>query len=67
MLYRIYRLNAADRIESAVDLDCESDADAVMEAARRLGKSAGVEVWYGAQRVRHMWAIEAQQPFTGLG
>jgi hypothetical protein len=52
MIYRFYWIDAEDRINHALDIDCESDADAVREAARRIGDLPVVEVWYGAERVR---------------
>jgi hypothetical protein len=49
--YRIYVLNRADRIASAVDADCETDTAAFTYAAATLGNDSAAEIWQGRRCV----------------
>lgn len=48
--YRLYFLNAADKILRAEDLDCGDDSAAV-EAAHALDHAAAIEIWSGRRLV----------------
>jgi hypothetical protein len=44
-VYRIYLLNAAGRIASATEVDCDTDEDVLSAAKRQLDADALAEVW----------------------
>jgi len=48
--YRLYLLDQNDRIQSAVELQCDDDADAIQLARSLLG--GPMELWEGARIVR---------------
>jgi hypothetical protein len=50
MHYRLYLLDAANRIQRAVDLECEDDTQAIRQA-RAHTHVRGKELWQGARRV----------------
>jgi hypothetical protein len=43
--YRIYFLDAAGRIASATEVDCDTNEDALAAAKRQLDADAFAEVW----------------------
>jgi hypothetical protein len=49
--YRIYGLNANDRIVTADNFHCASDQEALAEAKAFLEHYPAVEVWAGTRRV----------------
>jgi hypothetical protein len=51
MLYRIYSINADDRIVRRDDFGCESDNEAITRASDHQGSSPAMEVWEGTRRV----------------
>jgi len=58
--YRLYILDGADHIRSALDLDCADDAEAIAVAeAHKDGHP--VELWRGARRVLRVEAGEPQR------
>ena len=48
--YRLYFLNTANEITSAVDVDCETEAQA-FAAAWDLADGGRIEIWQGKQKV----------------
>ncbi len=58
--YRLYILDDADHIRSALDLDCADDAEAV-GAAQAHKNGHAVELWKGARRVLRVEASEPQR------
>jgi hypothetical protein len=66
--YRLYFLDATDRIRGAVDLECESDSEAInrVEGQRaRRGHSHGMELWQQTRQIRTFAGSEAKlgQPY----
>ena len=56
--YRVYRLTAADAIESGQGLVYESDPEATLAAANLMNGSPAVEIWAGTRMVAHLTAEE---------
>lgn len=53
--YRLYLLDDRDHIRSAIDLECEDDADAIRCAETSL--HAPMELWQGARMVKKFDAL----------
>ena len=51
--YRLYRLDDANHIREAVDVECIDDGDAVTRAGKYVD-GTGVEVWQGVRRVARL-------------
>jgi len=51
--YRLYTLGRGNRISQAVDLDCETDAEAI-EKARALYPRDPIELWQGKRLVKRI-------------
>lgn len=51
--YRLYTLGPGNRISQAVDLECETDAEAI-EKARTLHPHEPVELWQGKRLVKRI-------------
>jgi hypothetical protein len=51
--YRLYLLDQNDRIQSAVELQCDDDADAIQMARSLL--DGPMELWEGARIVRRLY------------
>lgn len=50
--YRLYMINAADRITALhSNIDCHNDADALAAAAGLLGQGIALEIWSGVRLV----------------
>jgi hypothetical protein len=56
--YRVYLLDAADVIFDAVEIDRESDRDAVLAVASLVNDNPAVEIWIGPRKVAHVTARE---------
>lgn len=51
--YRLYFLRADNRVDRAVDLDCESDEEAIDKASELRGLEA-MELWQGTRLVKRI-------------
>jgi hypothetical protein len=51
--YKLYLLDENDRIRSAMDLECDDDADAIQLAQSLL--DGPMELWQGARIVRRFY------------
>ena len=58
MHYRFYFLNQANRITDAVDLDCDTDEQAVA-TGREQAAGRRIEIW---QRYRRVGVFETPEP-----
>ena len=56
--YRLYLLDDRDHIRSAVDLECEDDAQAIRLA--KTSTSAPMELWQGARKVKKIDAARTR-------
>jgi hypothetical protein len=50
-LYRIYRVDAADHIADAENVECADDEEACAKAREMQGYYPAVEVWEGSRLV----------------
>jgi hypothetical protein len=57
--YRLYLLDDRDHITSAMDLECEDDAEAIRLAESSL--HAPMELWRGARLVKKFASVEKRQ------
>lgn len=48
--FRVYFLNAWDHIRAATDLECQSEDEAVAQAAK-LAQTQPLELWLGGRRI----------------
>jgi hypothetical protein len=51
--YKLYLLDENDRIQSAMDLQCDDDADAIQLAQSLL--DGAMELWQGSRIVRRFY------------
>jgi hypothetical protein len=57
--YRCYLVNSLDQIQSATNLQCEEDSEAMLQAgAIAQSQSLTVEIWNGARLVGRVPRVE---------
>ena len=60
--YRCYLVNSLDEIQSATELQCEEDSEAMLQAgALAQSQSLIVEIWNGARLVGRVPQTEASR------
>jgi hypothetical protein len=60
--YRCYLVNSLDQIQSATELQCEEDSEAMLQAgALARSQSLIVEIWNGARLVGRVPRAETQR------
>lgn len=60
--YRCYLVNNLDQIESATELQCAEDSEAMLQAgALAQSQSLTVEIWNGARLVGRLPHAETQR------
>jgi len=64
--YRIYLLNAANRIAGVQEVECESDKNAVEIGALQLASWPSVEIWQYARRVAQLLPERAKAAFYAV-
>lgn len=52
--YRFYWFGEDDHIKRAADIECATDADALLVAKQRIGAFPTIEVWRGTTRVARL-------------
>ena len=60
--YRCYLVNSLDQIQSATELECAEDSEAMLQAgALAQSQSLIVEIWNGARLVGRLPHAETQR------
>ena len=61
--YRCYLVNSLDQIQSARELQCTEDSEAMLQAGELAsGQSLDVEIWNGARLVGRVPRAEPPRP-----